>query len=165
MPWLSDAVWRMWNEGDAEAASFKEPGRPISDAWPTVVTDGDRSRAPRGNIPQGISLPPTGTLEEHLRLLASTPGVGYLSSVHWPVCCDRLTTLIAPSLEGPDIPSIEEQVGPLDLALLDVHREHRESGYWSERLTAMRRGRDGGDGIVAFQCRACGRVYGSFCHP
>jgi hypothetical protein len=34
VPWLSDRVWREWNDQNPLGASLKEPHRPISDAWP-----------------------------------------------------------------------------------------------------------------------------------
>jgi len=172
VPWLSDAVWRGWNEGDPHAREEKVPNKPISDATPTAVTEDDRRRAGRGNVAPDAPVPPTGTLESHAALLDSTPGLGYFAVVRWPVCCERLSTLISDGITL-DIAELERDVGSLDHALTEVHlpagtsdRERfvSEAG-WRPTLAAMRVRRFGDDGVAFFQCRACGRVYGAYHHP
>lgn len=171
VPWLSELVWRRWNANNPLGASLKTPGHPISDAWPTPVTDDDRRRAPRGPIPPSAPVPPVGTVEEHARLLESTPGEGYIGCIHWAVCCDRLTTLIGPTI-GMEIPELEAIVGPLDLGIIEadnlvafasrdpdeIDRAIRNSPWISE-LQKMRTGKLGCDGINFLQCYSCGRVY------
>jgi hypothetical protein len=172
VPWLSDEVWRAWNAGDASARDVQVAGKPISGALPTRVTDDDRRRAARRPPTAGAPLPVRGTLEQHGALLASTPGLGYFSTVRWPVCCERLSTLIS---DGGtlDLRALERVAGSLDHALTEAHlppgaadeeRFAREGG-WTRTLAEMRAGEHGGDGIALFECRACGRVYGAYCHP
>jgi len=172
VPWLSDEVWHQWNAGEANARDLKVAGKPISDASPTAVTDDDRRRAPRRSPIPDAPLPVRGTLEQHGALLASTPGLGYFAVVRWPVCCERLSTLIC---EGGslDLRALEGVAGSLEHALTEAHlppgatdaeRFAREGG-WTRTLGEMRAGNHGGDGIALFECRAGGRLYGAYCHP
>ena len=170
--WLSNEIWRSWNDGDAGARDVQEPGKPISDAWPTPVTGNDRRRAARRNVAEGQPPPPAGTLEEHRARLESTPGLGYLSSVHWPVCCERLGTLISES-GSLDLELLEREAGSLDRVLTEGHlppgtsdgERFAREGTWQRTLAKMRAGTHSGDGVALFQCRACGRIYGAYCHP
>ena len=162
--WLSDEIWRTWNEHDPEAADLKTPhGGPITDAWPAAVSADDHRRAKVAPVPAGALVPPPGTLGEHATLLDSTTGSGYLRSVRWPVCCDRLTTLRPCDLE------LERATGPLDDALTDAHGADGDldelRGRWRDTLAQKRAGKHGGDGMELFQCRTCGRVYGATSRP
>jgi uncharacterized protein CbrC (UPF0167 family) len=113
-----------------------------------------------------------GTLASLKALLESTPGLGYFAAVRWPVCCDRLCMLISES-GAPALPALEQEFGSLERSLLEVHlppgaSEHERferEGAWLRTLAAARAGRHSGEGIAFFQCRACGRVYGSYHHP
>jgi hypothetical protein len=172
VPWLSDAVWREWNRDDADAAHLKVPGKPISDAEPTTVTEDDRRRAGRGKIGPGESAAPVAPPESLKALLDSTPGLGYFAAARWPVCCDRLCTLISES-GTLALHELENELGSLDRTLLEVHlppgssaeeRFDRE-GAWLRTLAAARAGKHSGEGTAFFQCRICGRVYGSYHHP
>lgn len=177
MPWLSDAIWREWNDQNPLGASLKEPNSPISGAVPTPVTEDDRRRAPSGLVPTDAPVPPPGSPEDHSRILESTPGEGYIGCVNWPVCCSRLTTLIGPTKEM-EVRELEALVGPLDLAVIEADNastfpnrdpaaiDHTiRHGPWGETLAKMRIGKHGGDGINFFQCRSCGRIYVAASEP
>jgi hypothetical protein len=175
VPWLSDAIWRAWNEGDADARNVKLRGKPISDARPTAVTEDDRCRAARRAPPgaaPNTALPPRGTLAQHGALLESTPGLGYLAAVQWPVCCERLTTLISEN-GSLDLAALESASGSLNFVLTEAHlpsgssNEQRfaREGAWVRTLAEMRAGEHAGDGTALFECRDCGRIYGAYCHP
>jgi hypothetical protein len=164
-------IWREWNLGDPDAAQLKVPDKPISEAEPTLVTEDDRRRAGRGLAAPGQAAP-AGDLQAHAALLESTPGVGYFAVVYWPVCCERLTTLIS---DGGtlDVVELEREVGSLDHVLTEVHlppgssdgERFNSEGAWLRTLAAMRARKLSGDGIALFQCRSCGRVYGAYHHP
>jgi hypothetical protein len=139
-------------------------------------TPSDLERVRPAPVPHGAPLPSTGTLEEHLAQLASTPPASGIEAPSWPICCDRVASLIHEQGVGQDIVEIESHTGPLDRAFVEaeVHedwcprdavelREYLLVGYRDILEDARRDG--GTDGLILHQCRACGRVYVGSCHP
>jgi hypothetical protein len=94
-----------------------------------------------------------------------------MANVVWPVCCERLTTLVMDQGGGMALEQLEAAAGPLDDALTDAARGYHQDGPkaarvdWAKALDGVRSGRHGGDGLVVFHCRVCGRLYGSWCEP
>jgi hypothetical protein len=165
-PWLSDRRWADWNWTHLDVDPDDEELRPIHERTLTVVSAADRERAPVGAVPADAELPPVRTLDGHEKLLDSTHGGGFINLVRWPVCCRRLGTL----LSNGELNDIEAEVGPLDNSLIEAAIEDylppdRESAFrcWAVELAQVRGGRSGGDGMALFQCRSCGRIYGSSC--
>lgn len=175
--WIGDAVWSRWmwktqftdRANEHERTTIREPRLYIS-------TPSDLERVRSAPVPHGAPLPSTGTLEEHLALLASTPPASGVLAPSWPICCVRLTSLIHEQGVGQDIVEIESHTGPLDRAYVEA--EVRED--WSPRdaaeigdylavgyrdVLAVARRSGGTDGLILHQCRACGRVYVGSCHP
>lgn len=171
VPWLSDPVWSAWPH---------EPGKkwrcPVERPWVLAVWDSDRERAPRWPVPEGATVPEPGSVADNTALLATTPGTGRgTRSPVWPVCCERLSTLIWNEGVGPSIPEIEAAVGPLDRAYLEQEvltewgpPEHApallEQGF-GPTLERIRRGKLDKSGVNLFQCRSCGRLYLASCKP
>lgn len=165
VPWLSDEIWSEWNQ-EPPACESSEPG-PIYNFTLTPVTPDDRQRAKVALIPTNAAVPSEGTLETHECALRSTPGNGSLSWVRWPICCSRLSTLL--SIDT--LPELEDQVGPLDECLLEAHAldgpDDRATTFrdWASTLEQIRQKPHLSDGVCLFQCRNCGRLYGSYCAP
>lgn len=174
VPWIADEVWTDWQYWKLD---------PLPPDFPTiehpdliVVTAEDRDRAPLAPIPPDAPLPRPGALEEHVCLLASTPPSVGIHSPIWPVCCDRLTTLVNHQGDGVPIDYLEAQTGSLDLAfLVEDLRRNWNCRSESELVEAMARGygeilsflREDGmaEGVAIYHCRSCGRVYVGGCHP
>lgn len=161
-PWLADEVWATWALG--------EPYEPVlADTEPVAVSDADRERAPRMPVDRAAPLPPAGDVEaQRARLLATERGM-FLGRVVWPLCCERLATLVYSETGTIRFNELEAVAGPLDAALTDAGAadtlqpaDHARRS-WSALLADVRRGRHGGGGLLFWHCRACGRVYGGYC--
>lgn len=162
-PWIADSLWMAWQRRATDA----DRTRPIvNDCLVIPVSDDDRARAARLGG-DGKDLPPAGTVATHEQLLFGTHGAGRVVGGHWPVCCDRLATLIfihgageegnavidSGRADGCLLASVAEEAGqPLADAVAD----------WNTLLKRVREHRHSGEGISLFHCRACGRVYGSY---
>lgn len=171
VPWISDEVWAHLHRD----ATF-DPQPSILAPEPYVVTEGDRKRAPILPV-DGGEVPPPGTAAEHEQRLRSTPAAPFaILSPLWPICCERLTTLVL--LEGGGRPSLRElelRVGRLDLPMLEGMLDRTafsSTRAWEQALKTGRaaelaelRAHDACDGVLLLQCRACGRVYLGHCHP
>jgi hypothetical protein len=180
--WVSDQVWTWWaRDLDPDALA-----PPITEPEVIVVTDADRARAPVGRPLSFGPAPEPGTVDELRRRLLSTPRLSNRGTecATWPVCCQRLSTLIWNEGMGPSLAELEA-AGPLDRAYLE---EEIRTGWGSPEAVAqgLREGYGpalralrskpgffallfgavaGGDGINVFQCRTCGRLYVGSCHP
>lgn len=174
VPWIADEVWTDWQYW---------VNAPLPVDFPTIehpelipVEAEDLERAPRAPVLQGVPVPQPGSVAELVQQLATTPPASGVRSPSWPMCCGRLATLINHQGDGLPIERIEAQTGPLDRAFFvgdlrsnwnckteDELAGARERGY-AENLSALR---ENGtvEGLVIFQCRACGRVYVGGCHP
>lgn len=171
--WISDEVWSAWQYWGAD---------PVPPEFPTIASPdlipadaGDLDRVPRASIPPGVRVPPPGRVDELAQLLASTPPSVGVRHPTWPVCCNRLATLINHDGDGVPLDRIECETGPLEHAFLaqdlrsnwDCRTDEQladamSSGY-GESLRALREGAV--EGLVIFQCRSCGRIYVAACHP
>jgi hypothetical protein len=168
VPWLADEVWRAWNP---TAGAPEDAQCPIQEPRVVRVTEEDRARAPTYPVPHGAPVPPPGSLDEHRARLHSTPGFGYGVELQvWPVCCDRLATLL-----DQDFREIERVTGPLDRAFLeqeiredwpaDSLAQNLAQGFGPILADARARGLGRVDGVNVLQCRGCGRVYLGSYHP
>ncbi len=170
-PWIINEVWTSWNKSNPTAADIYDGSSPIRDFVLTVVSVNDVRRAPIMPVPPDVLVPPQGTLLEHEKLLNGTTGGGYIGMVRWPICDERLTTLLMESGSGIHLADIESQTGPLDQALLEVYTidttDTQDIVYrdWANKLQQMRLRKYGGDGINIFHCRTCGRIYGAYSEP
>jgi hypothetical protein len=105
--WISDETWRRENAWD--------PGRELifghdrNDSLPCVddpavviVAESERAAAPVVPVPEGLAVPATGSPGAHEAALKAAPPAYALRifSPRWPVCCDRLATLVG--LDGLD---------------------------------------------------------------
>ena len=175
--WVSDAVWSRWM-WDRQFADLTNEQEWVTFPEPRIypATEGDLVRVHPARVPQDARLPPPGSVEAHRRLLESTPPALGVQAPSWPVCCDRLATLIHDQGTGCKVNEIEAQTGPLDRAYLE--QEVRNDwctrtaaeleqalllGYRDELECIRRQG--AADGVIFHQCRACGRVYVGSCHP
>lgn len=174
VPWIDDPIWSRW--------VWKRQFVDIRDdvEWETLpefrlfeASAADRARARVAPLPEGVSVPPTGTYEQHQALLRSTPPVPGVLCASWPICCGRLATLIHEQGTGVDINELEAHAGPLDQSYIEadlvegedrprIIRDILALGYSSDLAIARRQG--GTDGLLLHQCRACGRVYVGACH-
>lgn len=174
VPWIADEVWTDWRYWAID---------PLPANFPTIehpqvasVRDEDRERAPRATVPRGAPVPPPGPLAEQVQRLAATPAASGVRAPIWPLCCDRLATLTNHQGDGVPLEVIEDEIGPLDGGFLVETLSSNSGGRTGPQLAdAMKRGyheslselREHGvaEGLVIFQCRACGRVYVGGCHP
>lgn len=173
VPWLSDEVWTCW----VRPALASEPASvAIVEPDLVVVTDDDRVRCPHWPVARDATVPPTGSHSDHLALLASTPSAGgWVYCPAWPICCDRLSTLLFAQNCGVDIIDVEETVGALEGAYLEnVYFPGNDQSDPSARRAVdvvVRRDLDNlrrwgaTDGVLLYHCRACGGIYLSACHP
>lgn len=166
-PWISEKVWRVWNPVQTDVGQRN----PIREPLVVRVSEGDGQRAGRWRIEPEGAAPSSSNLADHEALLETTRGQGYVGQVRWPVCCDRLATLIMSSGTGHDLREIEREAGNLNNALLESHVEDGGGDLpellqdWSTNLAEIRSGRHAGDGVNLFWCRVCGRVYGAYSEP
>ena len=173
VPWISDEVWTCWSRpalaSEPAAAAIVEPEL-------VEVTDGDRARCPHQPVRRDATLPPTGSHSDHLDLLGSTPSPGgWVYCPAWPICCSRLSTLLFEQNCGIDILDLEASVGCLDDAYLEgVYCSGLDpSDPGARKAVNVAVGQDldhlrrwgATDGVLVFQCRACGGVFLSACHP
>lgn len=146
--WISDAVWRARNGFDP---SLDAPMLLLAEVDPDVhkvfgsdadgafrdpvlrrVTDAERDDTPVAHGREDA--PPPGDDEALLQALRDTPGRLVAVSPRWPVCCGRLTTLVALTTD----------------ALPDGAR-------WLAADPEAPVGE--GPGQHGYVCRACGRAY------
>lgn len=174
VPWIADEVWTDWQYWINAPLPADYPTIEHPDLIPVEAEDLDR--APHATVPQGVPVPQPGSFTELVQQLATTPPASGVRSPCWPLCCGRLATLINHQGDGLPIEQIEVQTGPLDRAFLvgdlrsnwgckseDELADAMKRGY-GESLSELRE--DGmSEGLVIFQCRACGRVYVGGCHP
>jgi hypothetical protein len=152
VPWVSDAVWRLKNRFDPELDAANQllaevdrlhprfgvsAGEPLRGVKLRPVGDNERGLVGVPKVVPSFRQTPSGTAEELLSSLASTPGRLLAVSPRWPVCCDRLSVLVGLSESGQP-----EGAGYL------CDQEILES--WD---AAERRGQH------AFTCGECGRSF------
>jgi hypothetical protein len=173
VPWISDEIWSSW----VAQGSDEEEHPALRDPRLYVVTRDDLRRAPSATIDEGAKVPRWATyranLEElrHLRVRS-----GGVLDPSWPMCCGRLATLVNQEGEGRSLPGIEAEAGPLDLAFMEIEVWHDWAPQDQETVDSAFRtgyrdlfnhlGKDGPlEGLLLFQCRACGRIYIGSCTP
>ena len=175
-PWLSDDIW---SGLERQEGPFLPPRRDargtIVSPQLTLATDADRARIPKHPLVQDLPVPPESTGTEHREQLIQTKAIGQLRMPVWPVCCNRLSTLINFQGIGRPLADIESEAGPLDQAFLE--RELRGWGGptadnqeilatgWRDVLADIRNGNHDYQGMAFYQCRACGRYYVASCQP
>lgn len=172
VPWVSDQIWTSWSGGGSDE---KYPA--LRDPRLYVVSRDDLRRAPIASIELGAKVPPWATFNANQQQLQElTLESGGVLDPSWPMCCGRLATLINQEGHGRSIGSIEAETGPLDLAFMEMEIWHDWSPRNQEELDAAfavgyrdlfkELGRDGAlQGVLLFQCRACGRIYVGSCTP
>lgn len=173
VPWIADSVWRRLYR---PLGAHRVAPRPVVVRPELIaVEDSDRERAPTLARAANERLPPAGALEAQRRRLLQLKGSGGIHAPVWPVCCERLATLISAQGGKEVLDAIESQAGPLDRAFLDAELRSwggpeadvdafRRVG-WSDVLAGIRRGEHTGQGVNIFHCRACERVYVASCAP
>lgn len=172
VPWVSDEIWTSWtaSEPDQERPALRDPRL-------YIVSRDDLRRAPVGSIETGAEVPAWTTFDVNLRQLqALRLSSGGLLDPSWPMCCGRLATLINQEGYGRSIASIEAETGPLDLAFMEMEIWHdwapqdqraldaAFAGGYGELFQELGR-EDALQGVLLFQCRACGRIYVGSCAP
>ena len=150
--WVSDRIWRLKNRFDPELdapielqAELDGMVRRFEDdatgalSFPLLrpVTDEERRRAPLAEVSGEV--PIAGAAEELLERLQGTPGRFLILQPRWPVCCDRLTTLVG--------------LGPHDRPV--------EALYLDEASAPLPEEPNLEEGIHSYQCRSCGRMFAS----
>lgn len=172
VPWIADEVWTDWQYWAVDPFPANFPT--IEHPQVVAVREEDREHA-RAAVPRGPA-PPPGSLMEHVQLLATTPAASGVRAPIWPICCGRLATLVNHQGDGVPLEEIEGETGPLDGGFLMGPTSRHSGGKNDAQLAdVMRRSyheslselREHGvaEGLVIFQCRACGRVYVGGCHP
>lgn len=127
------------------------------------------------DVGEGVALPPRGELPGQLRRLLATPGRGSIMRANWPLCCERLATLISAQGDADALADIEARAGSLDLAHLEMEMsawggkrpgaQQEAAAGWAGILGCIRTGEHSGEGINVFQCRDCGRLFVGTCAP
>lgn len=172
--WIADEVWSAWRYWGSDPLPADFTTIEFPDLFPADAAD--LERVPRCTVPLGVSVPPPGRFDELVQLLATTPPSVGVRHPSWPMCCDRLATLINHQGDGVPLEAIEAETGPLDHAFLvqdlrsnwncrtEADLAEAMRGGYAEPLKSLRE--DGVvEGLVIFQCRSCGRVYVGGCHP
>lgn len=166
VPYISDETWR--REESWTIPTHKRSYPAIDDAAPTEAVDYDRQIAPTLASTDGPT-PPQGTIEEHRQRLLTPPQTRALRiySPVWPVCCQRLATLVGHHGIDQAFEGVIEKSHRLLAEIVADHEfdlelvEEREE---AEKLTA----RDYDDtilqsGIALYHCGDCGSVYVATC--
>lgn len=170
VPWVSDEIWTSWRTADAD-----QERRALRDPRLYVVSRDDLRRAPVASIESGARVPAWTTFEDNLRQLqALRLSSGGVLDPSWPMCCGRLATLINQEGHGRTIANIESETGPLDLAFMEMEIWHDwapldqaalDSAFASGYGELFRELEGSSQGVLIFQCRACGRIYVGSCTP
>lgn len=170
VPWVSDEIWTSWRTADAD-----QERRALRDPRLYVVSRDDLRRAPVASIESGARVPAWTTFEDNLRQLqALRLSSGGVLDPSWPMCCGRLATLINQEGHGRTIANIESETGPLDLAFMEMEIWHDwapldqaalDSAFASGYSELFRELEGSSQGVLIFQCRACGRIYVGSCTP
>ena len=172
VPWVSDEIWTSWAVGGSDQ---KYPA--LRDPRLYVVSRDDLRRAPIAAVEIGAKVPPWTTFSANQQQLQElTLDSGGVLDPSWPMCCGRLATLVNQEGYGRSIGSIEAETGSLDLAFMEMEIWHDWSPRDQEELDLAfatgyedlfkELGRDDAlQGILLFQCRACGRIYVGSCTP
>lgn len=170
VPWVSDEIWASWTTSgsDPERRALRDPRL-------YVISRDDLRRAPVASIESGAKVPAWTTFEDNLRQLqALRLSSGGVLDPSWPMCCGRLATLINQEGYGRTIASIEAETGPLDLAFMEMEIWHDwapldqdalDSAFASGYGELFRELEGSSQGVLVFQCRACGRIYVGSCTP
>ena len=169
VPWISTKLWRQANRRSLELELYMGTSAPtpcLDEVTAVVADDKDREAAPVVAVADEEPIPEPAPLDQLQAQLDDPPeGTGlFLHCVTWPVCCERLTTLV------------EEGCGDGGLAgvlpLAHYLRAEIRAGWGTgdetkvERYAAEPYGKkELQDGVALFHCRACGRVYLGSYHP
>jgi hypothetical protein len=159
-------VWAAWNRHATPADAGE---RIVHGGLVGPVSESDRARAHRLASDAG-ALPPVGTLAAQERRLSETLGAGSVQGAHWPLCCDRLTTLVFLHGAGIDGLVLIDRGGARGCLLASVAQAAGQAldealTGWDALVEQVRRRRHSGEGMALFHCRACGRVYGAYAEP
>lgn len=172
VPWIADQVWDCWNPHGSECVDGRAP---VEEPQLEPVAKADLLRVPRKSVSVDPALlPPRGIPEQQRALLEESPKSACSTFCPvWPICCERLTTLV--NSQGAGLGRLElEALGPLERAYLETEfqysarvsrttREQYEAGL-SQLLDELKQ-KGAVDGLNVFQCRTCGRSYVASCHP
>lgn len=180
VPWISTSTWRRghrWDPGRellygarARARARARVERPcVEEASIVRVTPEDREAAPIVDEPLRASrlpVPDAGTPEQHEEALAAAPPSRELlvRAPSWPICCDRLATLVGHAGVDAGFRAV------LPRAHFLYEEARKGWGVKSDAAARERAGEEYGhreldEGAALFHCRACGRVYLGSCHP
>ncbi len=150
--WVSDELWDQKNRFDpaldapgilrAEVEpGYKAFGHDATGAFkePVLrpVAPEERELAAEHEVAADLEVPPKGSKEDHIERILSTPGRFIALAPRWPICCGRLTTMVA----------IQEHLRPAGSMFLDATVRTEDSDPGMQQ------------GIHSYACRACGRRY------
>ena len=165
VPWISDETWRRENSWGVPDYEAEHPA--VDGARPMLAVDFDRQIAPKIATSDNGQLAPTGSLEEQKERLDSPPASRALRiySPIWPVCCNRLSTLVGHDGVDEVFEAVIEQTHHLRAEVVadwDVDPEnepHKVEGlvkrtYDDDQLQP-------GKGL--YHCANCGSVYVATC--
>jgi hypothetical protein len=151
VPWVSDELWRSKNRFDPELDAINEliaevdefhphfdevKGQAIREPELRPVSDNERDLVTPPAEPTGLPEGPKGSADALVEALTSTPGRSLVIAPRWPVCCQRLTVLVA----------LAEAQRPSDAKFLT---QDVSADAWQ----ADPRGQH------SFRCGTCGRAY------
>lgn len=158
VPWISEETWHReesWTNPD-----YDQRSPCIGDPRPLTLRPFERDVAPKLATTEGAEMSPPGTPEEHRKRLTDSPQtlVFHIYSPRWPICCQRITTLVgfrgidedvAPVL--PRAHEVEEFTGEeWARGAADEPDDPRAGEYDSEYLQ---------DDLACYHCPNCGGVY------
>jgi len=168
--WRASAADRPQDYTDAERARLDAGDLPMTDVYVARVSEAQRAVMPRLPRDPSLPLPPVGTLAEHQRRLdAQTPEVtGLPNPGKWPMCCERLCTLLLVNPGHFTLTVLEDCVGSLNgifwWDFADTPSPEVSATCWIPELDAVREGARSSETVNVFHCRDCGRLYGGYGH-
>lgn len=153
-PFISDEKWRGWRgyAGD-------DLGMGARTLEMNLVTVSEDQKARIASRPMSGPSPVPGTIDEcALQLRELKSDVFLMGPGNWPVCCDRLATLMG----SDELGKAEAQLGPLDACAVGEGSDSwpNECRSWRAKNADQPK-----DGVAFFQCRGCGRPYVAFHEP
>ena len=169
VPWISTALWRRENRRSLEMELETGPATLapcLVDATAFVAEAADQAGAPVAVVADDAPVPepaPRAKLQAQLEAPPNATGL-YLDLPSWPVCCERLTTLVDCGFGDGGLPDALPEAHHLRAEIRAMADAADEAEV--ERYAAEPYGKEElEDGVALFHCRACGRVYLGSYHP
>ena len=158
VPWISEETWL--REESWTTPNFDQQSPCINDPRPVTVRDFQRKLAPKLATADASEMSPRDTPEEHRQRLRDSPNtrVFHIYSPRWPICCERITTLVGFRGVDEDVAPVLPRVHIIEefsdeewaRGAADEPDDPRSTEYDAEYLR---------DDLALYHCPNCGGVY------